>query len=256
MTAALLLHESGHIAAMLLCGMRECSVELTPFGGMADVPHFDMYSPIQKAAASAAGVVVSAVAAVVMHRSDAAGLFALSFFQSNMSLAMLNMLPAWPLDGARVIAAAAGVAGWENQARKLLAFLGRALGVLLTALGLYGIWMEYVNLSLLLIGPYLYYAAGAEQAQEKVKRLNALSSKLRCRESLPVEIHATALQGKEQLQKLLLKKLQYGHYLVLLQLDPSGETVQKYWTENELFGALLNDGTNCRRAGVDKTGGL
>lgn len=39
--AAMALHEGGHVLAMALCGVRECRIELTPFGGVADVPGFE-----------------------------------------------------------------------------------------------------------------------------------------------------------------------------------------------------------------------
>ena len=84
-TAAMLAHELGHIAAMFLCRMKECFIEFTPFGGMADVPSFDMYSPIKKAAAAASGVLVSAGLALCVHQMQTTNLFLNAFYQTNYS---------------------------------------------------------------------------------------------------------------------------------------------------------------------------
>ena len=54
--AALAWHEAAHVAAMALCGVKRCVVELTPFGGMADAACFDRLSPGRKALSALAGV--------------------------------------------------------------------------------------------------------------------------------------------------------------------------------------------------------
>ena len=66
--AALAWHEAAHVAAMALCGVKRCVVELTPFGGMADAACFDRLSPGRKAASSLAGVLASAVGAWLCFR--------------------------------------------------------------------------------------------------------------------------------------------------------------------------------------------
>lgn len=43
--AALTWHEAAHVAAMALCGVKHCVVELTPFGGMADAACYERLSP-------------------------------------------------------------------------------------------------------------------------------------------------------------------------------------------------------------------
>ena len=66
--AALTWHEAAHVAAMALCGVKHCVVELTPFGGMADAACYERLSPGKKAASSLAGVLASAVGAWLCFR--------------------------------------------------------------------------------------------------------------------------------------------------------------------------------------------
>lgn len=61
--AAMLLHEGGHVLAMALCRVKECRIELTPFGGVADVPGFERLPGRQQCLIALAGVPVSAASA-------------------------------------------------------------------------------------------------------------------------------------------------------------------------------------------------
>ena len=162
--AALAWHEAAHVAAMALCGVKRCVVELTPFGGMADAACFDRLSPGRKAAASLAGVLASALGAWLCLQFAPVAPFWHALYLANASLAAFNLLPVWPLDGARALLALAERLGVERPAQRVLTGLAYALGLSMVALGLYGAWLGHVNLSLLCAGPYLAYAAHAARA--------------------------------------------------------------------------------------------
>ena len=131
--AAMALHEGGHVLAMALCGVRECRIELTPFGGVADVPGFERLPGRQQCLIALAGVPVSAASAWLCLRFAPQTEFFRLFYRFSLGMALVNVLPVWPLDGARVLLCAAR---WFGRV-----FQGR------------------VNLSLFLLPPYLAYAA-------------------------------------------------------------------------------------------------
>ena len=169
--AALTWHEAAHVAAMTLCGVKHCVVELTPFGGMADAACYERLSPGKKAASSLAGVLASAVGAWLCLRFAPDTPFWHALYLANASLAAFNLLPVWPLDGARALLAAAERLGVERPAQRVLTGLAYALGLSMVVLGLYGAWLGHVNLSLLCAGPYLAYAAHASGVAQSVRRM-------------------------------------------------------------------------------------
>ena len=152
---ALLWHEAAHAAVMLLCGVRQCRVELTPFGGMADAEDFGRLSCARQAASAAAGVLASAAGAWAVGAFGLSGAFWHRLCRMNLSLAMINCLPVWPLDGARICLALARRMGRETAVRRMMTALSWVLAGGMLALGLYGAWHRHINWSLFAIGPYL-----------------------------------------------------------------------------------------------------
>ena len=157
--AAMLLHEGGHVLAMALCRVKECRIELTPFGGVADVPGFERLPGWQQCLIALAGVPVSAASAWLCLRLAPPTEFFRLFYRFSLGMALVNVLPVWPLDGARLLLCAARRFGREEAARRAMLWLSYLLAAGMLALGLAGVFGGRVNLSLFLLPPYLAYAA-------------------------------------------------------------------------------------------------
>jgi len=123
--AAMALHEGGHVLAMALCRVKECRIELTPFGGVADVPGFERLPGRQQCLIALAGVPVSAASAWLCLRFAPQTEFFRLFYRFSLGMALVNVLPVWPLDGARVLLCAARWFGREEPARRACSGWGR-----------------------------------------------------------------------------------------------------------------------------------
>lgn len=234
---ALLWHECAHAAMMLMCRVSRCHIELTPFGGMADAKDFQLLSPIKQMLIAASGVVASAVGAwgcvACLSHTD----IGFSLFQNHLSLAFVNSLPAWPLDGARVLIALAAAFGKENAMRKCLSVFSYTLGGAMVLLGLYSAWKGQINPSLLCAGPYLWYAVHEGNVAERLKRLQHCHQKLRSMEILPLEAFVSSRDVSHILPGLL-GRISSSRYQILIQLDERGR-FQRLWTEQEMLDDAL-----------------
>lgn len=241
---ALGLHEGAHLMVMTLCGIKGCSVEMTPFGGMMDARHFERYSPWKQFLVSGAGVAASGLTAWSCWALFPQTLFIQRFFQANASLTFLNILPLWPLDGARILTAVAACWGMEQPVKKVLSFLSAALGILLVLLGLYGAWKGIVNPTLLAAGPYLCYASRTEKVTARVRHLENIEHKLVGGEVLPVTMWAGST---DRLQEHFASCLSSGNeksYQMLIAVDPISGQIDKWWTEHAALNHLLQEGRN------------
>ena len=240
--AALAWHEAAHVGAMALCGVKECTVELTPFGGMADAACYDRLSPGRKAASALAGVAASALGAWLCLRFAPDTPFWHALYLSNASLSAFNLLPVWPLDGARALLAGAERMGVERPVQKLLTFLAYALSAFMVALGLWGAWMGHVNFSLLLAGPYLAYTAHAcsvAQSVRSVQRAQDAKRKLAGGFAMPVRTFACAGPPSALTLARLAGRLSEMRYHMLLIIDPADGQVRESLTEHELAQRLF-----------------
>lgn len=241
--AALAWHEAAHVATMALCGAKRCVVELTPFGGMADAACFDRLSPGRKAAASLAGVLASALGAWLCLQFAPVAPFWHALYLANASLAAFNLLPVWPLDGARALLAAAERLGAERPAQRVLTGLAYALGLSMVALGLYGAWLGHVNLSLLCAGPYLAYAAhasGVAQSVRRMQRAQDAARKLAGGRVMPVGAYACAGPPSRLTLARMAGRLSGLRYHMLLVVDPGTGRIRESLTEGELTQRLFH----------------
>lgn len=165
--AALLVHELSHYAVSILLGERIRSVELAPFGGV--MTYQEGKSPskglrgIAVAAAGPAGnylIMALSGLPMIQHAWDAEWIR--QMLTANASMLIVNLLPALPLDGGRIVFSVGyylfGVAGLVRW----LSRIGMLVGAGFLALGVYGmICMKVLNLSLLIVGGYLAVYAAA-----------------------------------------------------------------------------------------------
>lgn len=238
---ALACHEAAHVGAMAACGVKRCDIELTPFGGMADTKGYERLHPGKQAAIALSGVAASALGAWACLRFAPYTPFWKAMYQFQASLALLNCLPVWPLDGARVAMAFAALIGLESAFRKGMLLLSYILSAALVALGLYGAWLGYLNPSLMCMGPYLAYAAHESAVSQTVRRMQQLQSdKLAGNRLLPVRAFACHAIPKGAALARILRELPANGYHVLLEVEPQKGEIKSVVTEQHLAQRLFS----------------
>ncbi|MBC8140757.1 MAG: site-2 protease family protein [Armatimonadetes bacterium] len=85
---------------------------------------------------------------------------------SNIMLVVFNMIPAFPMDGGRVLRAALALKIGRVRATQIAAGIGQVVAVLLALTG-FGVWGNPQNYFLVIIALFVYFAAGQERAAEQ-----------------------------------------------------------------------------------------
>jgi Zn-dependent protease/CBS domain-containing protein len=162
------LHEFGHILTARRFGISAPEVTLLPIGGVANVDKMPD-QPYQELLIAVAGPAVNLViAALLFVAADAVAPLTLTDVDNphvslvqrlavvNVFLALFNMIPAFPMDGGRVLRAAVAMwLGWE-KATRFAAQVGQIFAFVLGFLGLFG------NPLLIFIAIFVYMAAAGE----------------------------------------------------------------------------------------------
>jgi len=171
------LHELGHSLVALRYGVKVRDITLLPIGGLARLEG-ELARPAQEFWMALAGpavnvalaVVLGAVALPLLGWRALGGLDllwsrlnGLSFerllvdlLTANLGLALFNLLPAFPMDGGRVLRALLASRMGELDATRIAARVGQGLAVILGLLGLFG-----GGMNLVLIAVFIF--TGAEQ---------------------------------------------------------------------------------------------
>ncbi len=239
---ALLWHEAAHMLTMALCGVKRCEIELTPFGGVADAKGYELLTPLRQLASALSGVAASLAAGLVCVRFAPVSPFWEMLWRFNLSLALVNCLPVWPLDGSRAILALASCFGAAPLALKLMRALAYALAASVAALGVWGAYMGEINISLLLAGPYLCYAASEGALSDNVRmmrRAEAAGDKLRNGGILPVR--ALICSQKPNLLQIarLMRRTPAGSSCLMCVTSPEGKIIETI-TEKQMYDMIFN----------------
>ena len=162
-----LLHELGHALAARQFGIPTRDITLLPIGGVAALERIPR-NPKQELWIAVAGPLVNVVIAMVLGAGLIAGsigmssvfggfLWQLTF--ANVALVVFNMIPAFPMDGGRVLRSF--LAMWMDwmKATQIAVRVGNFAAI---GLGLLGILSG--NLMLTLVAVFVYFAARSELA--------------------------------------------------------------------------------------------
>ena len=170
------LHELGHALVARRFGALTRDITLLPIGG---VSHLDRMpeKPIEELLVAGSGPAVNVVLALALwvilkiggtSTSPAglalvAGPFLTTLMWVNISLAGFNLLPAFPMDGGRVLRAALALKLDRLRATEIAASLGQAMALVFGVLGL------LYNPMLLLIALFVWMGAHQESATLALK---------------------------------------------------------------------------------------
>ncbi|MER3438940.1 MAG: peptidase M50, partial [Chloroflexota bacterium] len=243
--AFVLLHEFGHSLMALHYGIRVRDITLVPFGGVARVEHIPTRPGIEALIAIAGPAINVALAMLllplltftgIVRGFDSIGDFLedlnqiapsglLSYlFVANVMIVAFNLLPAFPMDGGRLLRAGLSTILTREEATRIAVALGVIVSIGIATLGLW--WQDYV---LPLIAIFVVIAAYAEG---RVVRLEEAMRRLR------VGQFAVWDRGGVEEDDLLSYALRGGPRDVVVTRD--GRVVGMVW-RSELLRVLHGD---------------
>jgi Zn-dependent protease/CBS domain-containing protein len=171
-----LLHELGHVFAARRYGVKTRDVTLWPFGGIASMERMPE-KPSQELIVALAGPAVNvAIAAVLLvylgtqvnaetlaRIDDPSVSLAAKLAGANIILVVFNLIPAFPMDGGRVLRALLAMRMGNARATEVAATIGQGFAVIFGLLGI------LYNPMLIVIAAFIFLAASGEAANAQLK---------------------------------------------------------------------------------------
>ena len=180
-----ILHEYGHALAARKYGIRTLDIIISPIGGLARLEKLPD-RPLQELIVAIAGPLVNVAIALLI------GIPLLIYYQDinllipdqefdtltqlpgfltllvmiNGVLFLFNLIPAFPMDGGRILRAALSFKMGRFRATKVASSVGRILAVVFV-----GVALMYENYTLILIGIFVFIMAKNENEQVKIEHI-------------------------------------------------------------------------------------
>lgn len=167
---SVVLHELGHSVVAKGYGIPVASITLYPIGGIAMITKRP--KPLQEFFIAIAGPAVNVVLAIatvlvlvyglheqsIIAPKDTTGALVSLAYRVNLALFLFNLIPAFPMDGGRVLRSALAVAGMPvASATRIATSIGQVLAIVLGIMGVTSGNWQWVFIAI-----FVYFAAGQE----------------------------------------------------------------------------------------------
>jgi Zn-dependent protease/CBS domain-containing protein len=250
--ASVLLHELGHAVVARRYGVRTLEIVMFPIGGVARLEktprareelwiaaagpavNFVIAAVILSAAAFSRGLKIEGVG-ILAQPTDSNLLERIAL--GNLILALFNLLPAFPMDGGRILRSLLALRRPEEEATRIASRAGRLLAIVM---GLYG--LISMHFMLVFIAFFVYLGA-AQEGEAAVGR--SLTQGLPVRAAMVTRYH-TLSHGETigDAARLMLESTQQDFPVL------HGEQVIGLLDRHRLLKAMASEGSSAYIAGV------
>ncbi len=239
------LHEFGHALTARRYGIGTRDITLYPIGGVAMLsgrlrPRHELWVALAGPAVNVViafvlGIGLSLTGGLTANRVE--GTFFGNLMAANVAMAIFNLLPAFPMDGGRVLRALIARRTTEARATQIAAAVGQTLAVAMFLLGLLR-----QEPSFTLIAVFIFFGAGQESRSETTRSF--LTGHL-VREAMQTRFHTLPHGASlESAAKMLLEGSQHDFPVV------SEDEVIGLVTRNDIAQGLADEGPGAYVAGI------
>ncbi len=236
------LHELGHSLAARRYGIDTKGITLLPIGGMANIEGMPE-KPKQEVVVTLAGLIVNVIIAAVLwvviklipgygFDTDFQAInsknFLILLMYTNLLIVAFNLIPAFPMDGGRILRALLALKYKRVKATKYSMMAGQVFGAFFALAGL------FINPFLFVIGVFVFIGARSEYMQVK---FSSLLTDYQAKDIVMDDY--TVLKPDDPLQKavdIMLKTRQRG-FLISSEED---DDIMGILTRDNLINGLAN----------------
>lgn len=203
-TVTAVAHEMGHSFVANGCGYKLNRITLMPFGAVVkgDIDGLKFSDEIKIAMAGPIlNIAVALFFIALWWVFPELYAYTELIVSANLSMATVNLLPVFPLDGGRILSAYTAMRLGQKRSERLCKITGGVLSLLLIALFLMTVFSGAVNLSLLFFSLFIFFGAFGKARENKYVKVYSAVTDQKLRRGIIVK--RQAVDESVTLKKLL-----------------------------------------------------
>ncbi|MGL5821474.1 MAG: site-2 protease family protein, partial [Sarcina sp.] len=156
---SIILHEFFHFLIAKKLGSHMVNFKVHPLGATLEIEDYEGLEINDEIFICLAGPIFNIIVAVIslILFITCSDLFFINIFEVNIVLGIMNLLPAHPLDGAKIIRAILSKYMMYKSAHKIVMYLSFFVGISICILGIFLLKTSFMNINLILIGIFIVY---------------------------------------------------------------------------------------------------
>lgn len=235
-------HEMSHLTAICFEDIKISYVKIEPFGITIRLKERIFKNPQKEIVMAFAGPLINFIFAFGGYKINYTELQ--YFIYANLSMGIFNLLPAYPLDGGRILKAYLSKKYGYIKSYRFVLRLSKLIAVLITLTGVYILYITKFNFLISITGCFLYFNVLTEKNYSYfylMQEISEYKKKNRHIEKMPVINIAV---NKEFPVRKILYDLSFTKYYIFTVID-NGKKIATL-TEGELIESLLNSSSDVK----------
>lgn len=240
-----LIHEMAHVVTALKLGVKPEKIVILPFGVTMQLQSYNIKCPKDEMKIAIAGPISNIIMGLISLGLFRYGLLSLELTQylvtANCAIALINIVPALPLDGGRILRASLTESFGYVKAFNFTMLITKICAVLLCIGGIILLLLTHFNFSILIISAFLITNAVSEQRGSKLIMMREI---LYSRQKLcdsGIEKTGSVCIMRDTPARKALKFLTYNKYYMIHLIDEDMNVLASI-TETKLIEGLIHKG--------------
>lgn len=242
---SIIFHESAHALCAHLCGFTISSMEILPIGAMARIEGLFENSELCEIAIALAGPVASIVIACIgycLYYYNNVYIYNL-IMMVNLSIASVNMMPALPMDGGRVLRAILSNYIGIQRATRISCTIGIYLGIIISVISFVLGFLNLVSPAYIMLGIVVSISSYKEKQRSTFLQIaQMMMKKERLLKQGSMKINQIAVPETIKLYNLVSRFLPRAYHMVVVvdyEMCPVG-----YVSEGDVVKMLMEFGAH------------
>jgi len=235
-------HEMSHLTAIHLEDIKISYIKIEPFGITIRLKERILKNPRKEITMAFAGPLINLILAYVATKINFKELQ--YFIYANLSMGIFNLLPAYPLDGGRILKAYLSTKYGYIKSYQFVLKLTKLTAIFMIVAGAYILYITKFNFLICITGCFLYCNVLTEKNYSYfylMREISEYKKKNRHIEKMPIINIAV---NKEFSVRKILYDLSFTKYYIFTVID-NGKNIATL-TEGELIEGLINSDSNIK----------